>query len=424
MKRVLPLVAVMLMVVLVPASAAADPPLPGPLDVTGEIDGARYRIVVPANWNGKLLVYAHGYRDRADHPGEVDDRTVFIAPCPTCVAALLNEGWALAGSAYKRNGWAVQEALDDLVALTSRFRDTVAKPERTLLYGSSMGSVPALRLAERNGGAFDGYLAECAIGAGATRVVDTAWVDLMLAYDVTFGMPAAWGRIGDARDDLDFESEVLPVLLGQISDPLNFGRFEFIRLVAGVPGSGLTPPPGFYPPWLFPDFFVATEAAAEAERRAGGPIAQNLDHHYALTAEERAELASLGIDADPLLRAMNARTTIAAKPASRNYFEHYADYSGDIKRPVLTLHTVIDELVPVAHESAYRQTVAAAGRSDLLAQAYSSGIRHCDFSMEQQMAAVHSLDAWIDTGVAPTDGSLPAALGFVPGFTPPPWPQP
>ena len=43
----------------------------GPLDESGEINGAPYRIVVPTVWNGTLLVYAHGYRDKADHPGEV-----------------------------------------------------------------------------------------------------------------------------------------------------------------------------------------------------------------------------------------------------------------------------------------------------------------------------------------------------------------
>jgi pimeloyl-ACP methyl ester carboxylesterase len=410
--------------VLVPASAGADPPQPGPLDVTGEIDGAPFRIVVPANWKGKLLVYARGYRDRADHPGEVDARSVVIAPCPTCAAPLLVEGWALAGSAYKSNGWAVKDALDDLVALTSHFRDTIAKPERLLLVGNSMGSLPTLRLAERNGGAFDGYIAKCSIGAGAPRAFDTTFADLQLAYDVTFGIPAAWGTVGDVRDDLDFESEVLPVLLGQLSDPLNLGKFEFIRLVTGTPGSGLTPPPGLYPEALFEPFFFATEGAAEAERRAGGPIMQNLDHSYALSAAEKAELASLGLDADALLQAMNARRNISAPPASRNYLEHYADYSGEIKKPVLTLHTVIDEIVPVAHESAYRETVAAAGKNDLLVQAYSGGIGHCNLSEAQVVAAVHALDAWIATGVAPTDASFPAALGFVPGFTPPPWPQP
>ena len=52
----------------------------GPVDESGEINGAPYRIRVPANWNGTLLVYAHGYRDKADHPGEVDNRAADVAP--------------------------------------------------------------------------------------------------------------------------------------------------------------------------------------------------------------------------------------------------------------------------------------------------------------------------------------------------------
>jgi hypothetical protein len=36
---------------------------------------------------------------------------------------------------------------------------------------------------------------------------------------------------------------------------------------------------------------------------------------------------------------------------------------------------------------------------------------------------VHALDAWVDTGIAPTDASFPTALGFVHGFVPPAWPQ-
>ena len=379
---------------------------------------------MPGNWNGKLLVYAHGYRERADRPGEIEDRRPFIAPCATCVEPLLDAGWALAGSAFKSNGWAVEDALEDTVALNSHFRDTIANPERTLLVGDSMGSLATLRLAERNGGAFDGYLAQCAIGAGAPRGWDTTAAGLQLAYDVTFGLPPGWGTVGDVRDDLDFQNDVLPVLFSEMFDPGCAAKFEFMRLVTGSARSGCTPPPGLYPSALFGPFFLATEAAAEAERRAGGTIMQNLDHSYALTAAEKADLAALGLDADPLLQAMNARRTIAAAAASRNYVERYAELRGGIKKPVLTVHTVIDELVPVAHESAYRRTVAAAGRSHLLAQAFTSGAGHCAVSEAQVIAAVQALDAWIATGAAPTDASFPVSLGFVPGFTPPPWPQP
>ena len=314
--------------------------------MTGEINGAPFRIIVPATWNGKLLVFAHGYVDKADHQGEVDQRPTFPAPSPATAAALLGQGWALAATAYKDNGWAVKEALDDLVALTSYFKDSVAKPDRTYLWGFSMGSVPTLRLAERNGGAFDGYIAGCSVSAGTPRGGD--WLlATMLAYDVTFGEPASWGTPGNVRDDIDFDTEVLPVLLGQLA---SFGKFEFIRLVAGTPGRGLVvpPPPAFFPGWVFQDFFFATEAGAELERRAGGPVVQNLTHTYTLTPAETAYLMSLGVDPGPLLAAMNASRNIAAPPSSRNYVEHYAEFDGTIKKPVIALHTEIDGLVPVS----------------------------------------------------------------------------
>ena len=83
--------------VLVPAAAQADPPQPGPLNLAGEINGAPFRIIVPATWNGKLLVLAHGYDDKADHPGEVDVRAAFPRQFLVARPALLAEGWAVAG---------------------------------------------------------------------------------------------------------------------------------------------------------------------------------------------------------------------------------------------------------------------------------------------------------------------------------------
>jgi hypothetical protein len=51
-----------------------------PLDLSGDLHGAPFRIRVPENWNGTVLVFAHGYRDKADHPGEVDNRNADVAP--------------------------------------------------------------------------------------------------------------------------------------------------------------------------------------------------------------------------------------------------------------------------------------------------------------------------------------------------------
>ena len=68
--------------------------------------------------------------------------------------------------------------------------------------------------------------------------------------------------------------------------------------------------------------------------------------------------------------------------------------------------------------------MAAAGRSGLLAQAYTSGKGHCRFSGQQLVTALGALDSWVATGMAPTAASFPAFLGFLPGFVPPAFPQP
>lgn len=312
----------------------------------------------------------------------------------------------------------MKEGIHDTRLLIAFFNGQFGKPKETLLWGFSMGSVVAFAEAEQANGIFDGYLAGCAVGAGTARAWDGALAHL-LAYKAAFGMPASWGTPGDLRDDIDFDTEVFPTVLFQAINPLNFGKLEFIRLVTGLGNGGTVWVPGGF----LTNMFFLTEAKAELERRAGGPPNQNLTHTYSLSAADKAYLASLGVNADPLLAAMNAER-YAADTSARNYTERWADYTGKLKGPLLTLHTQVDTLVPPAHESAYAATVEGAGRSDELFQSYTSGQGHCNFTGAQLLTSVAVLDQWVKTGVRPTAASLPAALGFLPGFTPPIWPQP
>src|SRR6476660_6762250 len=114
-----------------PAAKAA------PLDLSGEINGAPYRIRVPEVWNGTLLSFAHGYRDKADHPGEIDNRNADIAPSAALEAPLLAQGYAPAGSAYKDNGWAIGDATLDVKTPAVVFRENVPQPQRTILVAAS-----------------------------------------------------------------------------------------------------------------------------------------------------------------------------------------------------------------------------------------------------------------------------------------------
>jgi hypothetical protein len=393
-----------------------------PATFEGEHSGANYKIIVPdTGWNGTLVVLAHGYRDKADHPGEVDNRSAMDAGFTAIANGLAAQGYAVAATSYRDNGWAVKEAIHDLTVLRGLFNELVGQPETALLAGFSLGSLPTAELAEKAGGLFDGYLPACGVLAGAPRAWDMGSAGL-LAYKLIFGMPASWGTPADADDDVDFETEVFPTLLTQILGATDYGKWEFIRLISGARGPAVPLPPVLYPSWLFTNFFFGTEARGEAERRAGGPYVQNVTHNYVLTASEQAYLATLGFNASPVLAAMNASTRFSGERSARNYMSHYATYTGDLRDPVFTLHTKWDTLVPWPHESAYAETVAAAGESDLLVQASTNGLGHCNLTPTQIGASVFLLERWAETGVKPSAADL-AAFGLD-GTTPPlEWPQ-
>lgn len=399
-------------------AALSGPHIALPFQEEGALDGARYKIQVPGNWNGTLLVWAHGYVDKADHPGEVDFWATFtvLRGSTSLEELLLSNGYALAGSAYKENGWAVKEGIQNTLALTNYFRGRVGKPLRTIIWGNSLGSIVALASMEKYPATYDGAIPVCTIGTGTPKFMDYI-LAISLAYDVAFGWQSSWGEVGNVRDDLDFQTEVFQILISQVQNPANFGRFEFIRLVNDLPavGGGST--------WILQRMFSNTEARAELERRSLGPGTQNVEHIYSLTSDEITYLNSLGVDAEAMLAEMNARTDIQSESQSRLYLKRYYEFAGDFRGPIISLHTWIDPNVPAFYETALNETVQHAGKGDLLVQAFTDSSGHCNFSDVQMLTAVQVMEEWIENGERPGSDAFPVSLGFIPGYLPPPFPH-
>lgn len=382
------------------------------LDITGYIDGAAYQIRVPENWNGTLLVYAHGYSfAKLDPPDAAFGGDVYED-------ILLAQGYALAGSMFQNLGWAVKEGIHDTLVLTNFFREQIGEPDKIILYGMSMGGIITAKSIEKFPGIYDGGIPMCGPMAGSTGTIDNH-LDVGLAYDVAIGWPASWGTVEDpilANPWID----ILPVIFGRLWNPDYYGKHEFVRLVTNKPAEDfyLLPSQGY-------GFYVAnimiSYARAELELRAGGNPAQNAGRVYSLDEEEKAYLLGLGVDADPLLAAMNARANITADRNARNYVMQYADFTGRITQPVLTLHTKYDSVAPVEMESAYREQVVSAGYADNLVQVYTNGLGHCTFTPQQLLAVVAGMESWLETGVAPDEAYFPETIGFDNDFEPLPW---
>ncbi len=379
-----------------------------PVDLNGELDGVPYRILVPADWNGTLLVYAHGYNEGVTPP--------LLAPQAQDVDRLVKQGFALAASRFAGSGWNVKEGMQNTVALTAAFRDLVGPPVKTVLWGRSMGGLLALGMIEKFPGLYDGAVALCPPAAGTPRRFDQG-LDLALAYAVAFGWDPFWGSPGDLRDDLDFMNDVLPHIVRQMT-PAKKGYWEFLRRVNRMPSDTFYIGTNRVVPLYF-----AMAARAELENRAGGPVAGNIGRTYTLTDQDHLELAAMGVDSHALLAEMNARTDIASLRNARNYVERYVDPDGRLDRPVLVLHTEGDALATPHNEGAYRDTVERQGRGELLMQAFVAGGAHCTFTPDQEIAAIAAMMSWLDTRTRPDPSSFfPAALGFDPVFIPPSWP--
>jgi hypothetical protein len=166
----------------------------------------------------------------------------------------------------------------------------------------------------------------------------------------------------------------------------------------------------------------ATEQRANLEVTFGGPVTQNLDHVYTLTAGEKAGLASMGLtNADELLAQMNARTNMQADHAARVRLE-VLSADGMLIRPLIALHSAYDGLARTEAESLLRAKVEQAGMEGNLVQVFTSMPGHCSFSTQQYLAVLGAMELWLDTGTKPDASAFPASLGFAPGFVPAPWP--
>jgi hypothetical protein len=85
-------------------------PLAGASALFGEHDGTGYRIEVPANWNGEVVYYAHGFR------GNPPALTVSFPPLRE---HLIANGYAWAASSYSKNGYEPGAGARDMRCATS-----------------------------------------------------------------------------------------------------------------------------------------------------------------------------------------------------------------------------------------------------------------------------------------------------------------
>ena len=121
-------------------------------------DGAPYAMQVPANFNGTVALYSHGYRYNVDIPAGIPliggyKITNTPEPVPGGNAAVaqyfFSQGIAIVGSGFARQGWNPDSAIKTNVELIGTFKEQFPKTTKVIAWGSSLGGVITQGLAEK-----------------------------------------------------------------------------------------------------------------------------------------------------------------------------------------------------------------------------------------------------------------------------------
>jgi pimeloyl-ACP methyl ester carboxylesterase len=121
-------------------------------------DGAPYAMQVPANFNGTVALYSHGYRYNVDIPAGIPliggyKITNTPEPVPGGNAAVaqyfFSQGIAIVGSGFARQGWNPDSAIKTNVELIGTFKAKFPTTTKVIAWGSSLGGVITQGLAEK-----------------------------------------------------------------------------------------------------------------------------------------------------------------------------------------------------------------------------------------------------------------------------------
>jgi len=310
----------------------------------GALDGVPYRIDIPVNWNGDLVVLMHGYEPkgvpRKNPWPQTEEAPVF-----------LSRGYAVAASAYASQGWAVGDALDNSEELRQFFIKENRTPRHTYVVGFSLGGLESLATMERHGDEYSGALSMCGVNVSAPDIVARGVVTPLVAFDVYFP-----GVIPDLADPTS------PAMIdqGRIEEALKANPAVATRLEERLQETNTTLPGS-----LMLDYMVLHEIV----QRAGGMPVDTTKTTYAEFAD----------DGD-----FNKKVhRYKGVPSAMAYLASNATLTGKVTAPVVLQRNAFDPTIPSRFDTVYPGLAKAAGNASKVTVLPPVGEGHCAFTQEE-----------------------------------------
>jgi pimeloyl-ACP methyl ester carboxylesterase len=335
----------------------------------GEIDGASYRIDMPEQWNGALVIMNHGYsmEPRKPQPGTANAR----------ITLFTSEGFAVAQSSYSRGGYALPEALEDNEKLRKHFIKEFGPTKALYATGGAMGATITMLSIERYPNIYTAGLATCCGTLVPTLQNLQANFEVLTLVDYYF--PSLFQPIVGPPNGYQYsEAETKRVAAVLAANP---EKAELVRRIARRKMADMA---GYL---TFETFVVH-----EIQQRAGGNPFDTRTTIF--NVDDDLAKVNAGVkryDADPKARAFVEKV--------------YAPPTGNLKRPLLIMSPVYDPIVPVTSVAPYVQVVHDAGSGKNLAFQFFDHEGHGNVSPDEVKTAFDALQAWVKGGPKPADGA-------------------
>ena len=359
--------------------------------------GAAWGAEVPDDWNGELVLFAHGFVSP-------DETALTVAVPPGGLREYwLEQGYAWAASSYRANGYGVvSDAVDDTRKLIDHVAtETGQQPTRVYLHGASLGGHVAAVSIERYPDAYDGAMPVCGV-LGDTELFQY-FVDAGLTASALAGIPtevpAAEGYLTETAPatarNLGLDASITSAghqwstILERQSGgerPLFDQAFRFWTATdAPTAVGGL--------PFLLAAYGGALTGGDVDDRITAVTGTDGIVYHYdddmaVSPAEEELNAAVLRYPPDP-----------AADPP-------LPVIEGEPSVPVLSLHGIGDLFAPFSMEQVYARRVADNSLSERFVSRAIRAVGHCDFTDEELQTAFDDLIAWVTDGVKPAGDAI------------------
>ena len=278
--------------------------------------------------------------------------------------------------------------MQDQIDLLNYFDKTCGTPQRTIAWGDSMGGVVTAGLAQLYPHRFAGALPMCGLSSGRQGMFNLQLDGLFALNFLLAGGKLQMANFTNAGDTMkqaqSFLDNAQNIPLGKARIALIASWKIYTVLLRYSLPTLLVMMGGEFNRYHSYDSHLVFDISAQAqvEQVAGGNdtwtagvnfsdrFKKSSNHDEVVSLYAKAGKSSqLQTDLRTLDNA-NKKTPVYADKQAVHYMEHNVVYNGKLTVPVLTMHTIGDDLVFVQVEQAYAQAVKKAGYSAMLRQVF------------------------------------------------------